>query len=133
MSRYIQSWKLDRNQTVHLTKCKKIAFRQTTSKCYRGLSISYDSLKEMYDFATMIERHPSKIRIPLDNKVWIQYHNDVKLYVTSPKRQDVEYRFFRFSDVTWRRFIKYVLPDIISCVDDGECRQRDSCESDARS
>ena len=121
MTRYIQSWKLDTNQTVHISKNKKITFRHRTNNTrrYRGVSLSIAHLDTIKDFADFTKRHNVKIQLPLDNQVWIQNDSTVKLYVCSCKRKEIEHRFFRFSDVTWRVFINNTLPDILSFLKDG--------------
>lgn len=124
-TRYIQSWKLDAQQTIHLSKYNTIIFRHCTSHGtkYRGVSVHVDSLQSVKDFGDLVTKHNSYMRIPIDDKVWMQYSSSVKLYVCSPKRHDLDYRFFRFSDVTWKRFMKSVLPDIISFVRNGGYRK----------
>ena len=96
-TRYIQSWKLDAQQTIHLSKQNKIIFRHRTSDGtkYRGVSVCIDALKSIKDFGDLILKHDASMKIPIDDKVWMQYTTTVKLYVCSPKRHDLDYRFFR--------------------------------------
>ena len=126
MSPYIQSWKLDNSQTIHLSKNNKIIFRHRTDNGtkYRGISISIEKLCSIKDFADLT-REGVTLKLPIDQQVWIEYKTSVKLYVCSPKRHDIEYRFFRFSDEAWNRFKRSVLPDIISFVKDGAHRTDD--------
>ena len=131
-TRYIQSWKLDAQQTIHLSKYNKIIFRHCTSDGtkYRGVSVHVNCLQSVKDFGDLVTKHNSYMKIPIDDKVWIQYSasSSVKMYVCSPKRHDLDYRFFRFSDYTWKRFIKSVLPDIISFVGNGAYRTDGNCQ-----
>jgi len=131
MPHYIRTWKLSDRQKIHLTDSSKIVFRHsvTNSRNHRGVSISSDALPSLKDFANLIERHDTRMKIPLDEKVWIKYDSTVKLYVCSSKRKDVDHRFFRFSDVTWGSFIKEILPSIISFVRDGRHQSDESGES----
>lgn len=123
MTYYIQSWKLDKSQTIHLSKNNKIIFRHRTSNGtkYRGISVSVDTLNSIKDFVDLT-RDGVPMKIPIDEKVWIKYKRSAKLYVCSPKRHDLDHRFFRFSDEGWDRFKRSVLPDIISFLRDGSYR-----------
>ena len=139
-TRYIQSWKLDSQQTIYLIKQNKIIFRHRTSDGtkYRGISVHVDTLQPIKDFGDLVMKHDAYMKIPIYGKVWIQYTTSVKLYVCSPKRHDLDYRFFRFSDVSWKRFMKSVLPDMMSFLRDGgyqavtNCQPHDEAESDKR-
>ena len=133
MSRYIQSWKLDDQQTIHISKNNKIIFRHRTKygTKYRGISVDIGTLRSIKDFADLTIEHGVPMRIPLDNQVWMEYKSTIKLYVCSPKRHELEYRFFRFSSDAWKRFIKSVLPDMISFIRDGGYWKDDHRQSDA--
>ena len=133
MPHYIRTWKLSDVQNVHITNSKRIAFRHSianSDRKHRGVCISIDSLPSLKDFADLIDNHKTRIKIPLDDKVWIKCDSSVKLYVCSPKREDVEYRFFRFSDVTWETFTREILPQITSFIKDGGHQTVGSCKSD---
>jgi len=132
MPHYIRTWKLNDSQSIHITNSKKVVFRHLITNSggkHRGVCISLDALPSLKDFADLIDNHKTRMKIPLDQKVWIKCDSTVKLYVCSPKREDIDYRFFRFSDVTWRNFTKEILPHMISFIKDGGHQADGSRES----
>lgn len=132
MSYYIQSWQLTEHKSIHITRKNTLTFRHEAKRhgCFRGVTIPLSAVSILKDFANIVEKDPTLFRMPVDGKVWIEHkHGMVKLTVCSSKHEGVDYRFFRFTSNMWKDFIKHILPQIISFVDNNDYGTGGRCES----